>query len=479
MMQSDFINWQSLRVSGFHYQQSPDRLSIERVVAHKPYGRVTISADGKLNIAAVLRSKPQSTDSGTVTASAPSVPPPVAPTTVPMPMRIGTVLIEDGTADFADHSIQPNFAAQMQALNGRVVGLSSDPKSRAEVTLNGSVDRYAPVSVSGQVNLLSATAYTDLTMAFRNMELTTFNPYSGKFAGYSITQGKLTTELHYRVENRRLEAQHHIVLDQLEFGAATESKQAVPLPVKLAVALLKDRNGVIDINLPVTGSLDDPNFRVGPIIWKLFVGLLRKIVTAPFALLGSLFGGGPELAYVDFAPASAALAPEQAQKLTQLSKALAERPQLRLDIPLKTASAADDAAIAGNALNQAIEARILASAAGKKSKLKSDSSATPSPRSRALAELYLAAFGAPPAYPPLAPPDADLDTAHGAWLEQQLLPKFAATQAQRDTLQRGRAEAVQGAIIANTAVVPERIFLTERASGNGPPGAVRMELKLQ
>jgi hypothetical protein len=181
----------------------------------------------------------------------------------PMPTRIGSILIQDGTADFADHSIQPNFAAQMQGLNGHVVGLSSDPHSRAEVTLNGSVDRYAPVTVSGQVNLLSATAFTDLAIAFRNMELTTFNPYSGKFAGYSITQGKLTTELHYHVENRKLEAQHHIVLDQLEFGAATESKQAVPLPVKLAAALLKDRNGVIDINLPVTGSLDDPNF--GPV----------------------------------------------------------------------------------------------------------------------------------------------------------------------------------------------------------------------
>jgi len=152
------------------------------------------------------------------------------------------VLIEDGTADFADHSIQPSFATQMLGLNGRVVGLSSDPKSRAEVTLTGNVDRYAPVSIIGQVNLLSATAYTDLAMTFRNMELTTFNPYSGKFAGYSITQGKLTTELRYHVENRTLNAQHHVVLDQLEFGAATESKQAVPLPIKLAVALLKDRN---------------------------------------------------------------------------------------------------------------------------------------------------------------------------------------------------------------------------------------------
>ncbi len=125
------------------------------------------------------------------------------------------------------------------------------------------------------------------------MELSTFNPYSGKFAGYNITKGKLTTELHYKVDGRKLDAQHHITVDQLEFGDKTASKDAVSLPIKLAVALLKDRNGVIDLDVPVTGTLDDPKFRLGPIIWKVFVNILEKAVTAPFALLGSLFGGGP------------------------------------------------------------------------------------------------------------------------------------------------------------------------------------------
>ncbi len=474
---SDFIGWESLRASGLRYQQSPDRFSIERVTARKPYGRVSIAANGKLNIAEVLRLKPSPAGSGGTASSAHGIVP--ATPAASLPMTVGTVLIEDGVADFADQSIQPNFATQIQGLTGRVVGLSSDPNSRAEVTLNGSVERYAPVTVSGQVNLLSATAYTDLAMTFRNMELTTFNPYSGKFAGYSIVQGKLTTELRYHVENRKLTAQHHVVLDQLEFGAATESKQAVPLPIKLAVALLKDRNGVIDINLPVTGSLDDPNFRVGPIIWKLFTGMLRKIVTAPFALLGSLFGGGPELADVDFASGSAELAPEQLHKLSQLAKALAERPQLKLDIPLHTASAADEAALAGKALEEALNARLPVSTAGTRAKGKPTSPATESPRTQALTGLYQATFGVPPAYPPLEPAATDADAARAAWLQQQLLPKFAATLAQHEALERARAEAVQGAILANTAVAPERLFMTERASGAGLPGAVRMELKLQ
>ena len=219
-----------------------------------------------------------------------------------MPMAIKKVLIKDGLANFTDLSVSPHFSAGIQKLEGSVLGLSSKPGSRASVDLHGDVDAFSPVSIKGEVNLLSAALYTDLAMDFRNMELSIFNPYSGKFAGYNITKGKLTTELHYKVDGRKLDAQHHVVIDQLEFGDKTASKDAVSLPIKLAVALLKDRNGVIDLSLPVTGSLDDPKFRLGPIIWKVFVNILEKAVTAPFALLGSLFGGGPDLQFIDFQP---------------------------------------------------------------------------------------------------------------------------------------------------------------------------------
>src|SRR4029453_12488335 len=168
-----------------------------------------------------------------------------------MPMRIRTVQVIDGSANFADYSVAPSFAAGLLELKGSVTGLSSDPASRAKVKLEGKVDKYAPVDIGGEVNLLAAAKYTDLAMNFRNMELTTFNPYSGKFAGYNISKGKLSTELKYKVQDRKLDAQHHIVVDNLEFGDKTDSKDAAPIPVKLAVALLKDRNGVIDVQLPV------------------------------------------------------------------------------------------------------------------------------------------------------------------------------------------------------------------------------------
>ena len=224
------------------------------------------------------------------------------------------------------------------------------------------------------------------------MELTTFNPYSGKYAGYSIRKGKFTTELHYKVENRKLDAQHHIVLDQLEFGAATESKDKVPLPVRLAAALLKDRHGIIDISLPVSGSLDDPEFRIGPIVWKAFVGLMEKAVTAPFHLIGSLFGRGEEIAFVDFSPGSATLAPDQKDKLATLAKGLIERPQLRLDIPLQTVSPEDDEAIARSRLDAALAPLLSAS--------DTTPVATQEQRLTALTQLYQQQFGNAPVFPP-------------------------------------------------------------------------------
>jgi Domain of Unknown Function (DUF748) len=321
-------------------------------------------------------------------------------------------------------------------------------------------------------------------MNFRNMELTTFNPYSGKYAGYNISKGKLTTELKYKVENRKLDAQHHVVLDQLEFGAATDSKDAVPLPVRLAVALLKNRDGVIDISLPVSGSLDDPQFRVGPIIWQAFVGLLTKIVTAPFALIGSLFGGGEDLQFVEFAAGSSMLTPAQAERLTTLAKGLAERPQLRLDIPLQTLTPADDAALIEAAYKEMVEPMLAAIPAGAPDVAQR--------RLTTLAAVYQQQTGSPPAYPmsatapmtPMgampAPPDPAVIEADIVFVEKALRERITVTQSARDTLARARADAVQAAVLANTQVDPQRVFRSERTSGAlDMAGNARMELKLE
>ena len=461
------MNWESLQMKGLAYSQNPDRLEIQQVEARQPYARVIISDERTLNIATAL-TLPVPVRARTAKANTS----PAVAAAKPMPVRIRSVLIREGSADFSDHSVEPNFSAAIFGLTGGVSGLTSDEASRAEVKLSGTVDRYAPVDISGRVNLLSAALFTDLAANFHNMELTTFNPYSGKYAGYSIRKGKFTTELHYKVENRKLDAQHHIVLDQLEFGAATESKDKVPLPVRLAAALLKDRHGIIDISLPVSGSLDDPEFRIGPIVWKAFVGLMEKAVTAPFHLIGSLFGRGEEIAFVDFSPGSATLAPDQKDKLATLAKGLIERPQLRLDIPLQTMSPEDDEAIARGRLDAALAPLLSAS--------DTTPVATQEQRLTALTQLYQQQFGNAPVFPPAGSTEADVVGPHVALLEKELRSRFNPTSDQRTQLAHSRADVVQAAILLNTEIAPERVFLTERQSGKtAVPGTVRMEFSLE
>ncbi len=386
------------------------------------------------------------------------------------PVRIKTVQFIDGSANFADYSIEPSFATGILELNGTVTGLSSDPKSRAKVKLDGKVDKYAPVDINGEVNLLSATAFTDLSMNFRNMELTTFNPYSGKFAGYNISKGKLSTELKYLVQDRKLDAAHHVVIDNLEFGDKTDSKDAAPIPLKLAVALLKDRHGIIDLNLPVSGTLDDPKFRLGPIIWKAVLNLLTKIVTAPFAALGALFGGGEEMQFVDFDPGKAELQVSQTENLNKLAKALVERPQLKLSVPLTVVSAQDSEAIARAALNEKLPPV---------EELKDD--AAKRRRITAMEKVYKEATRSAPAYPPETQTDQGIDfDARLKFLEQSLLDRMKPDDAALTALAQQRARAVQDTLLANTELNPERVFITaERSEGKSESNRVRMELKLE
>jgi hypothetical protein len=275
-----------------------------------------------------------------------------------MPLSIGTVRIVDGSVNYADFWIRPNFAVGIQTLNGTIEGLSSDPKSRAKVKLDGKVDRYAPVNIDGEMNLLAASVYSDIKMSFKGLELTTMTPYSGHFAGYKIDKGKLSVELSYKIDQRKLAAEQHFVIDQLQLGDKVDSPDAVHLPLKLAVALLKDRNGVIDLPLPITGSLDDPQFKLGPIIWHAVINLIVKAATAPFALIGRMFGGGgEEMKFIDFAAGSAALDDASKQKLDALTKALQEHTQLELDVPLVFSPALDRPVLAKRRLDEKLVAR--------------------------------------------------------------------------------------------------------------------------
>jgi hypothetical protein len=250
------------------------------------------------------------------------------------PVRVGKVSLQGGEIDFTDLFIKPNYRADLTEIAGSVVGLSSQLDTAADVELHGRFAKTAPVEIKGKVNPLAGNLFLDIAANVRDIELGPFSPYSGKYVGYAIEKGKMSFDVTYKIENRKLNAQNKLVLNQLTFGDKVESPDATKLPVRLAVSLLKDRNGVIDVNLPISGTLDDPKFSIGRIVITIIFNLIEKAVTAPFALIGSLFGGGggEELSYIEFDPGLATLSAASEEKLSKLQTALVERPGLNLDI---------------------------------------------------------------------------------------------------------------------------------------------------
>jgi Domain of Unknown Function (DUF748) len=505
-LHQDFIKWDRVDVQGVKFQHDPDRLDIDRIAGRGLYARVIIEPDTSLNVKRVLAS-PNATvivpvgskgeTEATTAAPAPPLPrrdrkskhsAPVPATAVPakspvpFPVTIKKIVLTASRADFTDLSVMPNFSAGIEKLEGSVVGLSSEPSSRAKVDIKGSVGEFSPVSISGDVNALSASLYTDLSMNFRNIELSVFNPYSGKFAGYNISKGKLTTELHYKVDNRKLDAQHHIVVEQLEFGEKTESKEAVSLPVKLAVSLLKDKDGVIDLNLPVSGTIDDPKFRLGPIIWKVLVNLLEKAVTAPFALLGSLFGGGPDLQFVDFQPGSADLDPAGVDKAHSVVKALNARPQLKIDVPIATVKELDRPRLAEAKLQAELHDEQAAS--GKKSPAAASDFAQLDPAAQldVLTRAYKKNVGGDPKFPESitslkSKPEAT--SAKIGYLTDALREHIEIGDADLTKLGQQRAASIQQALLTDTQLDPGRVFLVANDKAKNQGGVVRLELSLR
>jgi hypothetical protein len=509
-LHESFIDWERLDIQGLNYQRDPDRLDIDQILARKLYARVIIEPDASINVERVLAAPGATVIAPTgasgahvvATAPAPEVQPvkpkraakaskpaaaaapavTAAPGPPMMPMTIKKIVLQAGQANFADLSVTPNFATGIQNLEGTVLGLSSKENSRAKVDIKGSVDQFSPVSISGEVSALGPALYADITLSFRNIELSTFNPYSGKFAGYNISKGKLSTEMHYKVDGRKLDAQHHISIDQLEFGAKTESKDAVSLPIKLAVALLKDRDGVIDLNLPVNGSLDDPKFRLAPIIWKVFVNILEKAVTAPFALLGSLFGGGPDLQFVDFKPGTADLDAAALDKAQAMVKALNARPQLKIEVPIAVVGELDRPRLIDAKLQAEIEEAQAARRRGKSPGPPPFDQLEPAARLKILDELYAKNVGGEPKYPEsiaALKTKPEIAAARLEFLSGELRQHIAVSDADLTALGQQRAANFQQALLTGTQIDPERVFLVANDKAKNQGGMVRLEFSLR
>jgi uncharacterized protein involved in outer membrane biogenesis len=345
-----FLDWKSLAVRGIKLQLEPFALTIDQVALANFFARVIIDPTGRLNLQDVSRAggaQPVSLTTPNAATPAPAAPAPASgpaspATSRPPPIRVAKVTLQGGRVRFTDNFIRPNYSANLADLGGTVAGLSSDPSSAATVDLRGQVND-APLTIAGTVNPLKGDLFVDLKASVKGMELVPFTPYAGHYLGYGIEKGKLSFDVAYKIENRKLTASNRLVLDQLTFGDKIESPTATSLPVRLAVSLLQDRDGVIDLDLPIGGSLDDPHFSIGGILWHAFINLIEKAVTAPFALLGSMFGGagGDQMSSLPFDPGVATLTPAATDQLQKLAKALTERPKLKLEVTGRVDADAD------------------------------------------------------------------------------------------------------------------------------------------
>ncbi|MDH1258637.1 MULTISPECIES: DUF748 domain-containing protein [Pseudomonas] len=342
----DFLKWQQVVVDGINYQHG-DSLSIDKVNLLQPYVRFMINDDRTTNVDDLLI--PQPADSGTKPAGAKP-----ASKDKPLGIHIGAIAINDGSANFADFSLTPNFATAVQQLNGQIGTIDSRQAKPASVDIKGKVDRYAPVTIKGAVNPFDPMASLDIATSFKRVELTTLTPYSGKFAGYRIRKGRLNLDLHYLITKGQLKAENKVVVEQLQLGEKVDSPDAVSLPLKLAIALLKDVDGKISIELPVTGDLNNPQFSVMPIVWQTLRNLIVKAAAAPFKMIGGLVSGGgsEDLGTVSFAPGSSDLSKDAEAALVKLSQALKERPALRLEIEGTAAKSSDGPLLAEQRLER-------------------------------------------------------------------------------------------------------------------------------
>ncbi|WP_406869014.1 DUF748 domain-containing protein [Paraburkholderia fungorum] len=386
-----FAGWGSLALTDLKadYDERGTVVDAGRVTFTKFYGRVLLDAQGKLNLNDVVahesgaaqsltRDKsgsepvpltPQAASSPEVasapvpassvksaTAAAPATVTAATPPQSPVKLHFGQLVLQQGRVTYTDNFIKPNFTANLVGIQGTVGAFGTQSTTPAPVDIAAKLAANGPLSIRGTVNPLIAKPALDLTASAHDIELTNLTPYSAKYAGYPITKGKLNVDLHYKLDNDQLNANNHIFIDQLTFGDHVENNTATKLPVRLAISLLKNSRGEIDVNLPVSGSLSNPEFSIGGLIWHAVLNLLQKAVTAPFSLIANAFGGsGEEMGYVEFDPGSAKLSDAADKKLDAIVKALADKSSIRIDLIGRVDPAVDEPGLRAQYVERAVK----------------------------------------------------------------------------------------------------------------------------
>ena len=524
-MGEDLLKWDSLRFNGIDANLNPQIVTIKEIALDNAYARVVIETNKTINLLTALQ--PANTNAP-VAANAPVVAKKsAAPATneiasSPAPqISIGSIVISNAAFRFTDHSLTPDVNLAIQQAGGTIDGISSGQLQHADINLHALIDNVGPADITGHINPFSGTQTNEIKISVKDVDLTPTSPYAGKFAGYRIARGKLNLDLAYNLVGKKLSSKNIITLDQFTFGEKVNSPDATHLPVRLAVAIMKDREGKIILDVPVEGSLDDPQFRIGKVVTRAILNILTKVATSPFSLLGAVFGGGgEELGYQDFAPGSAELSPDNVKKLDSLVKGLYERPALQLEIAGSVDAPTDRDAFQRTALEKQLRTRQwqALSQAERGTTTPDQIVITPGDRTAWVQKLFTEAQADGKITPALIATNSNLaaaiaqiiarkpDVKKGAMLlmkaasapkptavvatqsklpppadpaEVLLLATFPVSDSDLEALAVGRAKAVRAYILQTGKVEDTRLFLTQNQTGGVRSDGSRVYLQFQ
>jgi hypothetical protein len=488
---ADFLRWRSVRMTGVDYSLRRDRMRIQDLAIDGADATLVRFEDDSLNVATVLRlpAAPEPAGDAAQTpaaepAPATPPPPPAAATSSAPPKaaaadegdtRVAHIRLRDNRIRVIDRAMQPAATFALTRIEGTLAGISSRPGARAEVRIGARVDDVAPVSIEGQVDPLGSDLFSDLTLKGQGIDLGPLGPYSARYLGYALDRARLDLDMHYHLENRALDGTNVLTANPFMLGAKTESPDATHLPVRLGLALLRDRHGVIKLDVPVQGSLDDPHFRLGRVILHALVNVFAKLVTSPFTLLARAFAGHDvDLSVIDFRPGTAALDAEAKSRLDALNKALTDRPGLTLAIAGSSEASIDTDDLKRARLESLIREAKWRSLGrhDRESTPAADVLVAPEERAKYVKAAWKTFREGRPAEEGQPKPQTPDD------MEAWILERIVIGPADLSALAASRADAVRG-YLTGAGVEAARLFVKSGDAAAATPGAARVALDLQ
>lgn len=446
----DFLKWKLLEISGINLNLggAQPNITLGKIDLNEFYARAILSEQGKLNLRRIV-AHPESAATPAQKTTAPA-----------LLITVEAINLNNGTINYTDNFISPHYSMRMTGMKGSVGAIHSNLPQAAPISINGKLDNEAPVTISGSLNPLFSPMLLDIKLTATGVDLPRLTTYALKYAGYPIMKGKLSLDVEYHIKDNQLTASNALKIDQLTFGDKVDNPNATHLPVPFLMSLLTDANGQINLDLPISGTINDPDFSIGGLIVRVFINVIEKVVTSPFSLLAHAFGssGSEEMAYIEFDPGSSKLTDTAKAKLDSLAQSLEQHPRLKLDIIGRADIAADT-----EGLRERMLARQIKKIKNRDEEAGDDATITEADRARAIEKIYSAAkFDKPRNILGIA---KSLPTAE---MEKLIMANINVTDDDIRALALRRESVVHAYLIDTEHVAADRLFtIAPKLSGDG------------